>query len=362
MDNKLKALVERHCAFWSGKSVKKPLISHQNKRVWKSRPYPIAGGKLAHQPTLIQPSDIDIDRITPGRMPMLTDGDLFNSLGCIYPSAWLEAVAGCPVYVSSFGCVARPAVRNIQQALETFSIESALSSPWLTVMDRIIEKNNRTGGDFIPVSQLHLRGVIDILAAYLGEEALCAAVYDNPEALKKLAGKIADLFIAVARRGLSLRKPWNNGFVSCWGLYAPGELVDYQIDASSLFSKDMYLRHFASYDQKVMDAFSYAVIHLHSVGLHLLDVVLNLAGNITIEISFDREAKEWNKSALLAACRKVQKHGKRLLIVSELSRDEFTEFLTELTPAGLAVQYWEVSITESDQQANFLSKEEDVIY
>jgi hypothetical protein len=48
---------------------------------------------------------------------------------------------------------------------------------------------------------------------------------------------------------------------------------------------------------------------------------------------------------LLAACRRIQERDKPLLIVSELSNDEYREFSSALDPAGLAIQYWERSVT-----------------
>ena len=179
-----------------------------------------------------------------------------------------------------------------------------------------------------------------MLAAYLGEERLCTLVYDMPRDLERLADRFADLYIGIAERDLQQRRPWKGGYVSSWGVYAPGPLLDYQIDASSLFSLETYQRHFAVFDAKVLSKFPYTLIHLHNCGLHILEAVLAMKGVHAVEISLDREAVTWKPEAILNRCRLIQEHGKALLLSGELAPAERDEFLRTLRPGGLAIFYW----------------------
>ena len=93
-------------------------------------------------------------------------------------------------------------------------------------------------------------------------------------------------------------------------------------------------------DEKVLSEFSYALIHLHSCGLHIVPAVLDLPGNYAVEISLDRESSSWDKEVVLEACDLIQHQGKSLLISGELDQDELDEFLGRLKSGGLAIFYW----------------------
>ncbi len=335
------SIVRRHRDFWD-RSATQPLIGRLPPVVWEGRPYPVRGGDTLVDPRQITPDDIDIDRLLGigNGPPEWLIGDLIRGLGCVYSAAWLEGLIGCPVYASAFGCTARPVGTDVENASEEFSTEKAMQSPWLPIMDALLYRANAFARGAIPVPQLHLRGVIDMLAAYLGEVQLCMSVYDCPDAVAARADKFADLYILVARRGLELRKPWEGGYVSSRGVYAPGPLVDYQIDASSLFSPEVYARHFLRFDKKVLSAFPYSVVHTHLYGAHILDVLLDLDEVRCVEVSTDREAAKWDESRFLASCQKIQSRSKSLVVRSELTEDELQEVRSALSPSGLALMCW----------------------
>lgn len=336
-----RTLIDRHIDFWTHSAGERPLVTRLPLRKWVGKPYPISSGEYLTNPTQITPDDIDIERLVglDEPPPEPTDGDLLNSLGCVYPQAWMGSVLGCSIYASAFGVVAKPVnpEMGVREAIEAFSVDRALRSEWLDVMDAVLLRVVEVAGDEWPVRQLHLRGVIDMLAAYLGEDRLCYAIRDCPEALDGLADQFADLYISIAHRGMQLRRPWLGGYVSSWFVYAPGPLLDYQVDASNLFSPKMYERHFLKYDRKVLREFPNSVTHLHAVGLHQLDVLLNAPEVTGIQISLDRETGVWEKERMLAYCRQVQQHGKSLVIHGELDDDELDEFQSVLSPHGLAI-------------------------
>ena len=237
-------------------------------------------------------------------------------------------------------CSSKPAVEKVEGRLPMPDPHLLRQSPWLDVMDRVIAAEVAVAGSARGAGQLHLRGVIDVLAAYLGEERLCTAVYDDPEGLRQLAEGFADLYIETAGRGLQTRPPWRGGYVSTWGLYAPGPLVDYQIDASSLLSLETYREHFSPFDARVLSAFAHTVIHLHSCGLHAVPAVLDTDGVQAVQISLDREAAGYRQEPVLEACEQIQSRNKSLLVCGELEEDELDEFQRRLRPEGLAIFYW----------------------
>lgn len=345
----LPMLLRRHEAFWQRAPTDRPLVGCLPVKTWSARPYPLTGGRLAAEPQAVRPDDLDAGLLA-GRdlpLPPLLLGDLVNTVGYRYPQACMEAIIGCPICVSAYGCVARPAVAGIDEALATFSPAQALRSPWLPLFRAVLAEVRALADEAYPVCSLHLRGVVDMLAAYLGEEALCLALVDAPEKVEELAGRFATVFLAVVNEMLPLCGTWRQGMVSAWQVYAPGPLLDYQIDATSLLSPALYARHLLRYDLAVLARFRYSVLHLHACGLQMLAELLPCANVAAIEVSADREATPWDAARFTDDCRAIQQQGKPLIVFSEFSPDEYRDFTAALDLAGLAICCWGASRTEA---------------
>ena len=337
----LEKLLQRHRAFWNPSSGTEPIVAELPARTWQRKPYPLSDGSYAVEPREIRPSDMDIDKLLglDQGLPGLTVGDCIRTVTTVYSVSWMESLLGCPLYASAYSCSSKPVVRSAAEGLRVFNLGNALRSPWLALMERILEREVEEAGTELPADQLHLRGVVDMLAAYLGEEVLCTSLIDSHKALKALAEIFAELFLRVVKKSLRKRPPWRDGYVSCWGIYAPGPLIDYQIDASSIISPRLYKKHISPYDERILSEFPYSMTHLHSCGLHMIDVVLDTRGVSAIEVSLDRETGDWDKEYILDACNKIQRRGNPLLINGELNDEELDEFLNVLKPGGLAIFY-----------------------
>ena len=338
----LDQLIEKHKRFWTPSAGGDVLLAERPHPNWRPKPYPLRGGASISDARQIHPHEVDIKRLLGlnDRLPPLTIGDSITGIEPVYPVCWMESLLGCPIHASAFSCTSKPVPKPAGERLPAFDRGTVFRSPWLEVMDRVIEEEVAAADSVYPAWQLHLRGLIDMLSAYVGEEQLCLSMYDEPQRLRELADDFAGLYVTIAERGLRMRPTWKGGYVSSWGVYAPGPLVDYQIDASNLVSLEAYGRHFAALDEKVLRRFPYSVIHLHACGLHVVDAVLDMKCNCAVEINLDREAAWWNKEAVFNACRKIQDRGKPLIVLGELSAAELDEFLCRLQPDGLAVFYW----------------------
>ena len=339
-DPGLETLLDRHTRFWGRGPADRPLLARMPPYPWVRKPYPISSGeKNVVGPSPLTPVDVDVERLLglDRPPPDLTVGDLLLSVGCVYPEAWMESLLGCPILASDTSVVARSVGVAMPQAAAAFAVEGALGSPWLRVMHAVLDRAVAAAGDARPVRSLHMRGVIDMLAAYLGEERLCLAIHDCPDELAVLANRFTELYIAIAHGDLLRRRLWQGGYVSTWRVYAPGPLLDYQIDASNLFSPRMYQQHFLAYDRRVLSTFPYSVTHLHATGLHQLDALLALPEARAIQINLDRETGVWDKAGVLACCQRTQAQGKSLIITGELDDAELEEFRAALDPRGLAI-------------------------
>jgi len=149
------------------------------------------------------------------------------------------------------------------------------------------------------------------------------------------------LYIKTALRGLSQRPLWKGGYVSSWGLFSPGTLLDYQVDASNMVSSGLYNEMLVKYDAEIVSNFDYSLIHVHSCGMHIIDSLLKIDQLDAIELSLDREAGVWEPERTVEYCKKIQKAKKSVLICGQLSQSELDYLLLSLSPASLAVFYWE---------------------
>jgi hypothetical protein len=336
-------VLHKHKSFWLHTDVDKPLIQKFHFNGFKAKPYPLSDGRSIVSPEQIAPDQVDIHRLLglDKPHPDVLEGYKVNWNGPIFPEAWMESLIGCPIYVSAFSCTAKPVTNDIEQFASNFQLSSALQSPWLKIMDKVIETAVDASDGQIGVRQLHMRGIIDMLAACLGEESFCMGLLDNGSQMKQLIHDFSQLYTEVALKGLTLRPCWNGGYVSTWGLFAPGTLLDYQVDASTMIQAGLYKEFFLEYDSSIISNFEYSILHVHNCGLHIIEALLEIGKLNAIEISLDRETGDWNPAKIIEYCEKIQSAKKSVLIYGQLSQPEVNELLISLNPIGLGIFYWE---------------------
>ena len=129
--------------------------------------------------------------------------------------------------------------------------------------------------------------------------------------------------------------------MSTWGLFAPGTLLDYQVDASSIIRAELYKEFFLECDSSIISNFEYSIVHMHACGLQIIDALLEIDKLNAIEISLNRETGVWEPAKIIEYCKKIQSAKKSVLIHGQLSQAELNELSASLSPTGLAIFYWE---------------------
>ena len=336
------ALRARHAAFWEREAVAEPLLARLPRPCVTPRPYPLTEGRSLFGLQQVFASDIDPCRLI-GPLPESADlrrQDKLNPICSRYPAAWMEAIIGCDIFAAAGSCTGkRPRACPASPSLPDVDVNAALQSDWLDTMRRTHSQAVQTAQGIFPVGQMHMRGVIDMLAALWGEEDLCLALIDNPTDVREHVQKCSQLYLRIAGDQLKDRPSWCDGYVSAWGLFCPEPLVDYQIDASNLISGSLYRTHFLSHDAQILCSFPRSLMHIHAVGLHVLDAVLDIKALDVVQISLDRDAGWWDEEELIGAVRKTQSAGKSVLLCGELSEAEHRNLQGALDPIGLAIFY-----------------------
>ena len=329
------SVIKRHIDFWKGTNTT-PLRATLPHPGWTKKPYPLSGGRFATDPVRIGPADVDIDRLLgAANLPDAdhTD-DYIRGVKPVYPVACMESVIGCPIYAGDTSCFARP--------YDSVSdIDASSMQAWENVLGSVLKREAVLAGDRLPALQLHLRGVVDMIAAYWGEERMCLSMFDNPSSIHSLSAEFAARYVEMASSGIDSRPEWRGGYVSHWGLYSPEPILDYQVDATSILSRSQYDEFFLEVDRDILSRFPRSVVHLHACGLHIAPSIAAISKSRAIEINLDREAGAFRIDEIIDVMKLLQKSEVRVILNGELSDSEADRITEALSPAGLAIFYWQ---------------------
>ena len=323
----LARLVKRHRAYWRGEgegplrqvSRHSPLAAHA--------PIPLADGTSAAEGMCITPDLIDPRRFFPeerGELPA-GSGDFLSVAGPPH-LCWTEAILGCPVRVVTGGPWAEPFVSD---GADLDSI--AADEQWLGKLDEFVHLLAERADGKYPIAEPLMRGPIDMMAAALGHEPMCVALMESPEETDALLSTCADIFIHTARRRLQHTPAFAGGQVSAFGIWAPGSVVRTQVDNSSLLSPAVYRDRVLKHDRRVIEAFDYSIIHLHSGCLHIADDLAAVEALGVIQVSIDYPGGPMAAEIMPILARILEK--KPVLVTGPVTEAELGE-LEALSPPG----------------------------
>jgi len=188
----------------------------------------------------------------------LLDDDLFRMVGTGITS---EVLVGCKVAVRAGTHWAEPAFHDWHQ----FDRYRVRENPWfLRLMENTERALEAVDGGRYPFSCMAFRGPVDMAEALMTGEHLCAAVIDQPQQLKDLLGRITDIIITAARAHADLLPSFRGGQFNSHGVWTPGSTVTFSVDGGCLFSPAVYEEFFLPCDQRLCQAFTAPVVHLHA--------------------------------------------------------------------------------------------------
>jgi len=118
-------------------------------------------------------------------------------------------------------------------------------------------------------------------------------------------------------------------------IWSPGRGVLMQEDASVLLSPEAY-RHFVMpCDIRICQHYPYVMMHLHSVGLHVLGAMLEIEELAGVQVVVDEMGPKLEE--LLPRLVAVQSAGMPLVLYHEFEQRTFAAILAGLDHAGLCV-------------------------
>jgi hypothetical protein len=212
---------------------------------------------------------------------------------------WLEAMLGCPITMTEGHIWVERHPGGAEAVLQQGA--GLQGNPWLELYCEFLRQLGERLGDRFPVTaNTLLRGPSDLAAAVLGVREACVAWLDQPKMMARLMRVCTDVHLAVIEAGYKLLEPYpdgpaEGGYVSGWGIWAPGPVVRTQADHATLLSPDMYERQILPFDREIIRAGPHCIFHIHNPGLHLAPALLEVDELDVIEVVVDPYPSEARK-------------------------------------------------------------------
>ncbi|MGD8751202.1 MAG: hypothetical protein PVG14_07255, partial [Anaerolineales bacterium] len=337
-------------AFYMRSSVEKPVFGSWLFGFYIHEQFPNLVQSLT--PGLVKPEHLDVDLFLQDVDRLLLaykelDDDLMFSTGVFYGIPWMEAIMGCPVYFKDTTIWADPCILDWKD----YSWEEpTLENPWAQkLLDLLAALINHSSGRY-HVSATLMRGVADMCAAMRGSTKLALDLYDQPEAVRRLAEVCANVWIEVGQAQLDLIPEVDEmghiasvGSLRCW---LPGKGIWLQDDAASVLSPNFYEQLFLPQVKKIVSHFPYVVMHLHGTYLWLIDQLLEIKEIDALELNYDAGIVQLEE--ILPAWKKIQTK-KPCIAFATATLEELAFIADQLDPIGLSLQTLASTVEEARQ-------------
>jgi hypothetical protein len=260
-------------------------------------------------------------------------GALFRTAAPYARVPWVEAILGTPIRATIQGGSMRTlAFINHWEDWGRTAVHR--DTAWFDLLKRMTELLVERCGGRYAVTQTLMRGPSDLAEAVLGPKLMCFSMYDDPRSLSGFLDEATEAFVEILQAQLTRIAPLRGGYITPFGIWAPGTVVRTQCDATAFLSGDQYAEWFLPYDVRICEAVDYSIIHLHSCSLHTVDALLAVERPHAIQVTLEDPGPSLEE--MLPAFDRILR-AKPLLLEGRLSEDQIMRLLDELPSGGLAI-------------------------
>lgn len=270
-----------------------------------------------------------------------THGDLFLPVMVFGKIPWMEAICGVTPQVSvkgnsiwaGFGKGIWP------EDWWEKDLEVEIDQDWL---DLLVEATKycveKFYGPFVIAQTSIMRGPIDVMAALVGDKGVIVGMYKQPEETKRLLNKLTKICIEVMEAQNKVIPSFHGGYVSCWGIWAPGTVTRNQEDGAAYISPELYKEFIQPLDREISQAFDYTTIHFHSAHHIHGDAVTDIEELGALQFSMEPPPygptlKEW-----IPILKRLIRKKPLILQAWYLTREQINTLVEELPPQGLCLE------------------------
>ena len=345
----LQQRLARNQAFWDRTPVERPLLGTAAGITFpfvrfSDKPVPVSEGRIT--PDMIDPKQFLADWDRTYEYAEARREDMFMVASPFDGMPWMEAIAGCEVYVSLKS-------RSVWAEHPDPSWDSLKGirfdpkNPWLLKILEYSDTLREHADGRYPIGNPILRGVADMAEALLGTQRMVFEYFDHPQEMRDLLARCTEIWQRVGDMLIEAFGTFHGGMCAgrrrAWG---KGTCMIYQEDAASMLSPSLYQDFILPQEDEILRGWDRAMIHIHSGTLPVvIDGLLSLDSLDAMEILIDPTGGTLPE--LLDTFRHLQEH-KSVLICGEISLDETMLILKELSPQGLAI----ISKVDMEEDAN----------
>jgi hypothetical protein len=263
----------------------------------------------------------------------------------------MEAFWGCDIIAGEESFMARPLVK---EAGDLKKLHFNRENPWAAKYFEFVAKLNKLSQGRFPVGSPIMRGEGDTAGALLGQTEFIYALYEEPDMIKRLLGKITDSFLRIYEEMHRLNDPFLGG--SAIGLYhvwAPGKCLWFQDDIGALLSPALYREFLLENEKRICGNYDYTMVHLHPSSFHLLDDILSNENLKAIEINKDAGGPSITR--MLPQFRKALNKKRCLIIWGDLTEEDIQVVFDNLPPEGIFFNILLPDFKSAESINNFLN-------
>jgi hypothetical protein len=327
-------LLERHAAWWRREaSLNTRAPGAPLGHLW----LPLADGSEAKEDLDVRPEMLDVERLVgpqrpPG--PLETHDHVYLTDSAYVRVPWVEAILGTPIWATIQGGSMRT-IAFVEDWMVWQDAAPHFDPAWFDLLLRMTELLVVRSGGRYAVTQTLMRGPSDLAEAVLGPELMSFSIYDHPDALRRFLDEVTATFVQILHAQLERIPPVEGGYVTPFGIWAPGTVARTQCDATAFLSGAQYAEWFLPYDVRISEAVDYSIIHLHSVSLHTVDALLSVERPHAIQVTLEDPGPSLEEMA--PTFHQILAH-KPLLLEGPLSEAEVAWLRAELPSGGLAIR------------------------
>lgn len=338
-------LLARHEAFLERRPVDRALIGPWPYGYYPAEQFP-RGAKQWCDNAIVRPQELflaafadDYECLYKWYCEHASDSD-FGFIGSPYwGMPWLEAIMGCPVTATATNCRAGRCLASLDDA-DDFSPDLD-ANPWFAALVRFTTELVKQSAGRFPVCPPLLRGPGDAAAAMLGEMDYITSFYDQPDRIRTLLHRCAQVRTSVLRQLDEQIPPWQGvhavgGYPST--VWSQRSVAYHQEDSAAVLNPSIFRAFLLPALKLGCDAAEVNFIHLHSACLYPIDILLQDDSFDILEINVDHRGMGPPVCKLIDTFRKIQAAGRPLVLWGEFSNEDWELIHTLLSPTGLSLQ------------------------
>jgi hypothetical protein len=309
------------------------------------------GSKITHierlTPNMVDVSALidEVEQWDPGRLDssMAAQGEYLVSagMGDLMPLArplvklpWLEAMLGCPIKMTE-GQIWNEHYAGDLEPLLSHGVNLEHNAWYQLYLEFLRKLQDRLSTRFAVSANTLMRGTSDLVAALMGVQEACVGWLDDPKTMARVLRLVTDTLLTVIEGGQKVMKPFMDGYMAGWAVWAPGQVVLTQADHSSLLSPRTYEQNILPYDIEVLRSAPAAMMHIHNNGLHVAPILVQIPELDVIEVAVDPYPFGERKEYELRMIQMILQHKPLVLDLSAPSWEESEWVLDQLPRRGL---------------------------